>query len=56
LAKRREAAEARGRDAFRPNRDRHVSTALQAYALMTTSAARGAVRDLSQLTTHKGSR
>ncbi|HWZ90419.1 MAG TPA: dihydroxy-acid dehydratase [Polyangiaceae bacterium] len=50
LAKRREAAEARGRDAFRPNRDRHVSTALQAYALMTTSAARGAVRDLSQLT------
>lgn len=50
MAKRREAAEARGRDAFRPNRDRHVSTALQAYALMTTSAARGAVRDLSQLT------
>ncbi len=50
MAKRREAAEARGRDAFRPNRDRKVSTALQAYALMTTSAARGAVRDLSQLT------
>jgi len=50
LAKRRETAEARGRDAFRPNRDRHVSTALQAYALMTTSAARGAVRDLTQLT------
>jgi dihydroxy-acid dehydratase len=49
LAKRREAAEARGRDAYRPNRDRYVSTALQAYALMTTSAARGAVRDLSQL-------
>ena len=46
----REAEEARGRDAFRPNRDRYVSTALQAYALMTTSAARGAVRDLSQLT------
>ncbi|HEX7452406.1 MAG TPA: dihydroxy-acid dehydratase, partial [Polyangiaceae bacterium] len=50
MAKRREAEEARGRDAFRPNRDRYVSTALQAYALMTTSAARGAVRDLSQLT------
>jgi dihydroxy-acid dehydratase len=49
LSQRREAAEARGRDAFRPNRDRYVSTALQAYALMTTSAARGAVRDLSQL-------
>ena len=56
LAKRREAAEARGRDAFRPNRDRYVSTALQAYALMTTSAARGAVRDLSQLTHGKPSR
>src|SRR6478735_1041578 len=56
LAKRREAAEARGRDAFRPNRDRHVSTALQAYALMTTSAARGAVRDLAQLTQSKQGR
>ena len=56
LAKRREAAEAHGRDAFRPNRDRYVSTALQAYALMTTSAARGAVRDLSQLTHAKTSR
>jgi dihydroxy-acid dehydratase len=30
-------------------RPRKVSTALQAYAAMTTSAARGAVRDLSQL-------
>ncbi|HEY4103025.1 MAG TPA: dihydroxy-acid dehydratase [Polyangiaceae bacterium] len=49
LAQRREAKEARGRDAFRPNRDRVVSTALQAYAHMTTSAARGAVRDISQL-------
>jgi dihydroxy-acid dehydratase len=56
LAKRRETAEARGRDAFRPNRDRHVSTALHAYALMTTSAARGAVRDLTQLTQSKNSR
>ena len=56
LAKRREAAEARGGDAFRPIRDRYVSTALQAYALMTTSAARGAVRDLSQLTQPKHSR
>jgi dihydroxy-acid dehydratase len=56
MAKRREAAEARGRDAFRPNRDRQVSTALQAYALMTTSAARGAVRDLAQLTQSKHGR
>ncbi|HKQ68525.1 MAG TPA: dihydroxy-acid dehydratase [Polyangiaceae bacterium] len=51
LAKRRKAMEARGKDAFRPNRDRQVSVALQAYALMTTSAARGAVRDIGQLTT-----
>jgi dihydroxy-acid dehydratase len=49
LDKRRKARESRGPDGFRPNRDRHVSVALQAYAHMTTSAARGAVRDLSQL-------
>ncbi|MEO5367204.1 MAG: dihydroxy-acid dehydratase [Magnetococcus sp. WYHC-3] len=36
--------------AFKPlNRHRHVSQALQAYAAMTTSAAKGAVRDISQL-------
>jgi dihydroxy-acid dehydratase len=29
-------------------RDRYVSTALRAYAALTTSAARGAVRDLDQ--------
>ncbi len=49
LAKRRAAMVARGADAWRPNRDRSVSEALRAYALMTTSAARGAVRDLAQL-------
>lgn len=49
LAKRRVAMEARGVDAWRPNRDRKITDALRAYALMTTSAARGAVRDLSQL-------
>jgi dihydroxy-acid dehydratase len=49
LARRRKAMEGRGADAWRPNRDRTVSQALQAYALMTTSAARGAVRDLTQL-------
>jgi dihydroxy-acid dehydratase len=49
LQKRRAAMDARGKDAWRPNRDRVVSMALQAYALMTTSAARGAVRDLTQL-------
>jgi dihydroxy-acid dehydratase len=49
LASRRAAMGARGADAWRPNRDRSVTDALRAYALMTTSAARGAVRDLSQL-------
>jgi dihydroxy-acid dehydratase len=49
LEKRRRAMEARGPVAWRPNRDRLVSQALQAYALMTTSAARGAVRDIAQL-------
>jgi dihydroxy-acid dehydratase len=49
LARRRAAMEARGADAWRPNRDRVVSEALRGYALMTTSAARGAVRDLTQL-------
>jgi dihydroxy-acid dehydratase len=49
LERRRAAMVARGADAWRPNRERTVSTALKAYAMMTTSAARGAVRDLSQL-------
>jgi dihydroxy-acid dehydratase len=49
LARRRKAMEERGADAWRPNRDRYVSQALQAYALMTTSAAYGAVRDIEQL-------
>ena len=49
LEKRRAAMVARGKDAWRPNRDRTVSQALQAYALMATSAARGAVRDIRQL-------
>jgi len=50
LAHRRAAMEARGRDAWQPvGRERVVSQALQAYAALTTSADRGAVRDLSQL-------
>ncbi|HEX7597363.1 MAG TPA: dihydroxy-acid dehydratase [Polyangia bacterium] len=49
IASRRAAMEAQGDKGFKPERDRTVSQALQAYALMTTSAARGAVRDLSQL-------
>ncbi len=50
LLRRREAMEARGIHAWQPlAREREVSLALQAYAAMTTSAARGAVRDLAQL-------
>ena len=50
LARRREAEEDRGAAAWTPHaRERVVSAALQAYALMTTSADTGAVRDLSQL-------
>jgi dihydroxy-acid dehydratase len=50
LAKRRAAMEARGDKAWKPtDRQRVVSTALQAYAALATSADRGAVRDLSQL-------
>jgi dihydroxy-acid dehydratase len=37
-------------DAWQPTgRERHVSSALQAYAALTTSADRGAVRDVSQV-------
>jgi len=51
LAARRAAMEAKGHAGWQPAapRPRKVSTALQAYAAMTTSAARGAVRDVSQL-------
>ena len=50
LAHRRAEMEARGQDAWQPvGRERYVSQALQAYAALTTSADRGAVRDLSQL-------
>jgi dihydroxy-acid dehydratase len=50
LAQRRAAMEARGTEAWQPvGRNRVVSTALQAYAALTTSAARGAVRDVKQV-------
>ncbi|WP_116474637.1 dihydroxy-acid dehydratase [Zobellella maritima] len=50
LAARREAMEARGEQAWRPeNREREVSFALRAYASLATSADKGAVRDLSKL-------
>ncbi|HEX2733357.1 MAG TPA: dihydroxy-acid dehydratase [Polyangiaceae bacterium] len=46
---RRKEMDAKGAQAWKPNRERQVSAALKAYALLTTSAARGAVRDVSQL-------
>ena len=50
LAERRIAMEAKGDDAWQPvGRERQVSLALQAYAALTTSASKGAVRDLEQL-------
>jgi dihydroxy-acid dehydratase len=48
LAARRKATEARGSAAYKPKtRKRKVSSALQAYAALATSAAKGAVRDLN---------
>lgn len=51
LAARRQAMESRGNDAWKPLkiRPRKVSSALKAYAKLTTSADQGAVRDISQL-------
>jgi dihydroxy-acid dehydratase len=50
LAARRTTMEAKGAQAWKPvNRDRLVSPALRAYAAMTTSAAFGAVRDVTQV-------
>jgi dihydroxy-acid dehydratase len=47
LTRRRAAMEARGDAAWQPERrTRRVSTALQAYAALTTSAARGAIREV----------
>ena len=50
LAKRRAAMQAKGSTAFKPvTRERQVSPALRAYAAMATSAAKGGVRDVSQI-------
>ena len=50
LSARRGAMDARGDKAWQPvQRERVVSPALQAYALMATSADKGAVRDVSQI-------
>jgi len=50
MVERRKRMEARGANAYRPlKRQRPVSAALRAYAALTTSAARGAVRDVTQV-------
>lgn len=50
LQKRRLCMEKKGVKAWQPQpRERKVSKALEAYALMTTSAAKGAVRDINQI-------
>ena len=51
LAARRAALEAKGPSAYQPaeDRPRKVSAALWAYAAMTTSADKGAVRDITQI-------
>ncbi|MBW4546812.1 MAG: dihydroxy-acid dehydratase [Symplocastrum torsivum CPER-KK1] len=51
LANRRVAMEALGKDAWKPTqpRQRRVSAALKAYALLATSADQGAVRNLEML-------
>ena len=48
LARRRAAMQQKGADAWKPAkpRKRNVTTALKAYAALTTSAARGAVREI----------
>lgn len=50
LGTRRKTMDAKGAQAWKPQhvRPRKVSTALKAYAAMTTSAAKGAVRDVSR--------
>ncbi|WP_105199308.1 dihydroxy-acid dehydratase [Pseudoalteromonas sp. T1lg10] len=50
LAERRAQQEARGKQAYKPlARERVVTPALKAYALLATSADKGAVRDLQKL-------
>jgi len=47
---RRKDMDAKGKDAWKPApRPRNVTTALRAYAAMATSAAKGAVRDVTQV-------
>ena len=57
IAGRRAAMEKRGDAAWMPaKRERQVSAALRAYAALTTSASRGAVRDVAQVERRRGGR
>ncbi len=50
MASRRTKMEAKGANSWKPSpRPRNVTPALRAYAAMATSAAKGAVRDVSQV-------
>jgi dihydroxy-acid dehydratase len=49
LEARRKAMDALGEAGWQPKRRRNVTPALQAYAALTTSADRGAVRDLNNI-------
>jgi dihydroxy-acid dehydratase len=50
LTERKNKMNAKGKDGWKPKpRERKVSQALKAYALMTTSADKGAIRDISKL-------
>ncbi len=50
MDKRRAAMDAKGKDGWKAGpRPRNVTTALRAYAAMATSAAKGAVRDVTQV-------
>jgi len=49
LKARRDAMNAKGKEAWKPHRERKVSKALRAYAALATSAATGGVRDVDQL-------
>jgi dihydroxy-acid dehydratase len=53
LERRRAAMDAKGPDGWKPNRNRVVTQALEAYGLLATSASRGAVRDITQITGKK---
>ncbi len=55
LNRRRQVMDAKGEGAWQPQeeRERFVSAALQAYALMATSADKGAVRDVTQIQRRK---